>query len=125
MFHQKLIVLREIFQKNGYPQNFVDRCFKFFSSRIHILKEKVSTVETKPLLLSLPYLRTISRKLGLNCKSQSKVYLTAANYRLFLKVKINSVIVFPLKNLFRKFLYQVWFISISVDYAMNHITENV
>ena len=43
---------------------------------------------------------------------------------LFLKIKINSVIVFPLKTMFPEFLYQVWFIGFSVDYAMNPITEN-
>ena len=62
MFHQKLILLREIFQKNGYPENFVDRCFKLFLNRINILKEKVPTVEKKPLRLILPYLGTISLK---------------------------------------------------------------
>ena len=49
MFHQQLILLREIFQKNGYPENFIDRCFKSFLNKIHILKEKVPTVEKKPL----------------------------------------------------------------------------
>ena len=60
MFHQQLILLREIFQKNGYPENFIYRCFKLFLNRIHILKEKVLTVEKKPLRLVLPYLGTIS-----------------------------------------------------------------
>ena len=49
MFHQQLILLSEIFQKNGYPENFIDRCFKLFLNRTHILKEKVPTVEKKPL----------------------------------------------------------------------------
>ena len=49
MFHQRLILLREIFQKNGCPENFIDRCFKLFLNRIHILKEKVPTVEKKQL----------------------------------------------------------------------------
>ena len=90
MFHQELIPLREIFQKNGYPDNFIDRYFKQFLIRIHILKEKVPTVERKPLRLVLPYLETIclqtrikllkSIKRVLNCckvkvisKSQSKL----------------------------------------------------
>ena len=85
------------------PENFIDRCFKLFLSRIHILKEKVPTVEKKPLRLALPYLGTIHCKLELNCQSPSKGYLTAVNYRLFLKVKINSVIIFALKILFLKF----------------------
>ena len=60
MFHQQLILLREIFQKNGHPENFIDRCFKLFLNRIHILKKKVPTVEKKPLRLVLPCLGTIS-----------------------------------------------------------------
>ena len=34
------------------------------------------------------------RTLGKNCKSSSKGYLTVVNYWLFLKVKINTVIIF-------------------------------
>ena len=60
MFHSKLILLREIFQKNGYPENFIDRCFKLFLNRIHILKEKVPTVEIKLFQLVISYLRIIS-----------------------------------------------------------------
>ena len=89
MSYQQLILLREIFQKNGYPENFIDRCFKLFLNRIHILKERVPTVEKKPLRLDL-YFRTISLqtrtklqnsikgvlnccKLQVNFKSQDKL----------------------------------------------------
>ena len=68
MFHQQLILLRGIFQKNGYPENFIDRCFKLFLNRIHILKEKDRTVEKKP-----PSLVILNRKIakpGINfCKA--------------------------------------------------------
>ena len=60
MFDQQLILLTGILQKNGYPENFIDRCFKLFFNRIHILKEKVPTVKKKLLRLVLPYLGTIS-----------------------------------------------------------------
>ena len=59
MFHQELRLLTEIFQKNGYPDNVIGRCFKLLLNRIHILKEKVPTVEKKHLRLVLPYLGTI------------------------------------------------------------------
>ena len=59
MLHQQLILLRKIFQKNGYPQNFIGRCFKLFLNRIHILKGIVPVVEKKHLRLVLPYLGTI------------------------------------------------------------------
>ena len=119
MFHQQLILLREIFQKNGYPENFIDRCFKLFLNRINILKEKVSAVEKKPLRLAPPHLGTISLQTRTKLQKLIKWYLTAVNYRLFLKVKINSVIIFALKTLLPNFLQQVWFISFSVNYAMN------
>ena len=48
MFLSQLTLLREIFQRNGYPQNFIDTSFKLFLSTIHIKKdnkEKIDTVE--------------------------------------------------------------------------------
>ena len=60
MFHQQLILLREIFQKNGYTENFIHRSFKLFLNIIHILKERVPAVEKKPLRLVLSHLGTIS-----------------------------------------------------------------
>ena len=60
-------------------------------------------------------------------KNTSKGYLTVVSRRLFLRVKINYVIIFASKTLFppSKFLHQMRFTSFSVDYAMNPITENV
>ena len=45
--------------KNGYPETFIDRCFKLFLSRTHIPKEKAPTAEKEPLLLVLPYLGAV------------------------------------------------------------------
>ena len=60
MFHSQLTLLSKIFQENGYPENFIDRCFEMFLNRTHILKEKVSRVVPKNYLKSLrlvlPYL---------------------------------------------------------------------
>ena len=59
-FHTKLTFLKGIFQKNGYPENFIDNCFKKFLNNVHLVKENVPTVEKKRLLLVLPYLGIIS-----------------------------------------------------------------
>ena len=67
----------------------------------------VPTAEKKHLRLLLPYLKLYHCQLGLKSERSSKGYLTAVNYRLFLKVKIKSVIIFVLKTLFPKFLHQV------------------
>ena len=86
MLQSKLKLLREIFQKNGYPENFINICFKMFLNRFHILKEKVLTVEKKHLRLILPYLGAISHKLGLNCNSPWMGFLTVANHSFFFKI---------------------------------------
>ena len=55
-FHTELIFLKGMFQKNGYPKNFIDKCFKKFFIIVHLFKENVPTVEKKRLVLVLPYL---------------------------------------------------------------------
>ena len=74
-----------LFQKNGYPENFIDRCFELFLNRIHILKKKRSlrNLCDQSFLIQEIY----HCELGLTCKSPSKGYLNAVNYRLFSKVK--------------------------------------
>ena len=59
-FHTELTFLKGMFRKNGYPENFIDKCFKKFLNNVHLVKENVPTVEKKRLLLVLPYLGIIS-----------------------------------------------------------------
>ena len=60
LFHTELTFLKEIFQINGYPENFIDKCFKKFLNNIHLIKENVPTVKKNRLLLALPYLGILS-----------------------------------------------------------------
>ena len=69
MFHLQLALLKKIFQKNGYPENFIDSCFKLFLNRTHILKEK------KPLQLVLSYLVNISLETGTELQKYMKEVL--------------------------------------------------
>ena len=57
--HAELTFLKKIFLKNGYSENFINKCFKKFLDNIHLNKEKVPRVERKRLLLVLPYLGVI------------------------------------------------------------------
>ena len=54
------MTLKEIFQRNGYPKSFKDKCFKKFLDRLHIIKPTSATMEKKTLHLVLPYLGSIS-----------------------------------------------------------------
>ena len=85
MFHQQLMLLGEIFQKNGFPENFIDRCFKLFLNRIYILKEKIPTVEKKPLRLVLPYLGTISLQVRTKLQKSIKRVLNCCKLQVIFK----------------------------------------
>ena len=50
-FHVELTFLKEIFCKNVYSENFIDKCFKKFLDNIHLVKKKVPTVERKRFLV--------------------------------------------------------------------------
>ena len=47
-FHTELIFLKGMFQKNGYPENFIDKCFKKFLNNIHLVKENDGTKAFTP-----------------------------------------------------------------------------
>ena len=55
-----IIPLKRILRKNWYPENFIDKCLNDILDNIHIVKEKVPTVEKRFLLLVLLYLGVIS-----------------------------------------------------------------
>ena len=55
------------------------------------------------------------REIFLGLKLQKSIEGVLNCCKLFLKVKINSVIIFALKALFSKLLHQVWFITFSMD----------
>ena len=74
-----------MFQKNGFPENFIDRCFKLFLNRICILKEKVPTVEKKPLRLVLPYLGTISLQTTTKLQKSIKGVLNCCKLQVIFK----------------------------------------
>ena len=61
-------ILGLIFQKNGYPKNFIDRCFNLFLSKSLYPSEKVSAVES-----AVHQRGTYCCKLQVSFKSQNKL----------------------------------------------------
>ena len=53
-FHTELTFLKGIFRKHGYPEDFIDKCFKKFLNNVHLVKENVPIAEKKHFLLALP-----------------------------------------------------------------------
>ena len=87
-FHTELIFLKGIFQNNGYPESFIDKCFKKFLNNVHPVKENVPTVEKKRLLLVLPYLGIISLQNRTKLQQALKGVLNCCKLEIVFKCQI-------------------------------------
>ena len=104
IFHQQLMLFREIFRKNGYPEHFLDRFLKLFFSRIHILKEKVPTVYKKPVRLVILYLGTISLQTMIKLQKSIKWVLNCCKLQVIFKSQNKLCNNFHLEDLVSKIL---------------------
>ena len=71
-FHRENLTSKEIFQRNDYRTSFINKCFKFFFDRLHIMKLTLATMERT--LYALCYLTwgSISLLVRINIKSTIK-----------------------------------------------------
>ena len=101
-FHAELTFLKTIFRENGYPENFIDKCFKKFLDNIHLVKQKVSTVERKHLLLVLPYLGVISLQTRTKLQQAIKCVLNCCKLEIAFKCQTKLSNTFRFKDLIPK-----------------------
>ena len=52
-FHKVLVTLKEIFQRNGYPKSFIDKCYKKFLDRLHITKPTSANIGKEGFTVSV------------------------------------------------------------------------
>ena len=57
--YTEIVCLKEIFLKNGYPEDFINKCFKKIMDNIDVVKETTLTVENKPIVVVLPHFASI------------------------------------------------------------------
>jgi len=59
--------IKRMFSRNGYPNNFLDRCIQQFLNRKHDVTQRDSPAEPSPLSkhisLQLPYLGSVSNNI--------------------------------------------------------------
>ena len=53
-FDSKLVKLVNVFKNSGYPESFINNCFKMVLDHRHRIQEKMVTVPKKTLFLVLP-----------------------------------------------------------------------
>ena len=56
----------------GYPEHFINKCFKKFLCNVHVVKETTLTVEKNPLVLVLAYLGSTTLQTMTNLKKSLK-----------------------------------------------------
>ena len=49
-FHEEIVKLKEMFNRNSYPEKFIDRCIKNFINKLHVPKVVEFTADIKELI---------------------------------------------------------------------------
>ena len=71
-FHRELVTLKQLSQRNDYLTSFIDKCYKKFLGRLHMIKLILATVENKLLRLVLPSLGSISLQVRTEIRNAMK-----------------------------------------------------
>ena len=84
-FHLELAKLTDVFKNNGYPENFINNCFKVFLDNKYRIQEKVITVPKKTLFLVLPYLGPLSLQTRTKLRKSLKDILNCCKLQIVFK----------------------------------------
>ena len=84
-FHLELVKLTDVFKNNGYPENFINNCFKVFLDDKYRIQEKVITVPKKTLFLVLPYLGPLSLQTRTKLRKSLKGILNCCRLQIVFK----------------------------------------
>ena len=74
-FHEEIMLLKNIFKRNEYPQLFIDKCIKNILSRLFVPKRIVPTVHKKQVQSILPFLGPLSFKIKSRLQKCFKNYI--------------------------------------------------
>ena len=84
-FHLELVKLTDVFKNNGYPENFINNCFKVFLDNKYRIQEKVIIVPKKTLFLALPYLGPLSLQTRTKLRKSLKGILNCCKLQIVFK----------------------------------------
>ena len=101
-FHLELVKLIGVFKSSGYPENFINNCFKLLLDNKYRIQEKVITVTKKTLFLVLPYLGTLSLKTRTKLSKSLKGILNCCKLQIVFKNQNKLVKAFRFKDLIPK-----------------------
>ena len=71
--------LKQIFQSNGYPKHFVDRCIKMYLDKVFIKHTNIGIVLKKELVCVFPFLNKKSLEIKKRLQNAMKGLCHIAN----------------------------------------------
>ena len=84
-FHSELVKLMDVFKSNGYPEKFINNCFKTFLDNKHRIQEKVLTVPKKSLFFVFLYLGPLSLQTRTKLRKSLKGILNCCKLEIVFK----------------------------------------
>ena len=93
-FHEEIVLLKEVFKKNKYPQFFIDKCIKKYLNKLFVPKRIIHTVDKKQVLLVLPFLGPLSFEI------RSRLQKCLKNYIPYCSLKVVHQSKSRISNLF-------------------------
>ena len=84
-FHLELVKLTDVFKNNGYPENFINNCFKVLLDNKYRIQERVITVPKKTFFLVLQYLGVLSLQTRTKLRKSLKGILNCCKLQIVFK----------------------------------------
>ena len=85
-FHEEVCKLKTLFKKNGYKENFFDKCLKKFLDKIYTKKISVYNVPKKDICIVLPFLGKLSLTVRTNLQKTVKELLPYCKLKVVFQI---------------------------------------
>ena len=123
-FRLELVKLIDVFKNNGFPENFINNCYKVFLDNKYRVREKLIAVPKKTLFLVLSYLGPLSLQTRTKLRKSLKGILNCCKLQIVFKSQNKLAKTFRFKDRILKELTSGVVYNFSVDSAMNPIMVN-
>ena len=84
-FHEEVCKLKTVFKKNGYKENFLDKCLKKFLDKIYTKINSVHNIPKKDICIALPLLGKLSLTVRTNLQKAIKEVLPCCKLKVVFK----------------------------------------
>jgi len=103
-FHNEIVFLKDVFNRNGYPYNVVDFCIRIFLSKIYRPKVETCTVPKREIDIVLPFLGNTSLSIRTQLQNLFRSKFPQCKLRIIFKASVRLSSLFKFKDQIPKLL---------------------